>query len=136
MTQDKRIAALEARLAAATAVVALLVAVPLQVASAHTPLAQQLKQLAQQLKQEAMLDVAYNDCVSAAANFGRGILSVHRADWPNGYRDCAIIMRWEYRIGHEKDIKAWEHWYAKHAAQRVQIRKAAAMLRGLHGVKQ
>ena len=129
MTQDKRIAALEARLAAATAVVALLVAVPLQVASAHTP-------LAQQLEQEAMLDVAYNDCVSAAANFGRGILSVHRADWPNGYRDCAIIMRWEYRIGHEKDIKAWEHWYAKHAAQRVQIRKAAAMLRGLHGVKQ
>ena len=129
MTQDKRIAALEARLAAATAVVALLVAVPLQVASAHTP-------LAQQLEQEAMLDVAYNDCVSAAANFGRGILSVHRADWPNGYRDCAIIMRREYRIGHEKDIKAWEHWYAKHAAQRVQIRKAAAMLRGLHGVKQ
>ena len=129
MTQDKRIAALEARLAAATAVVALLVAVPLQVASAHTP-------LAQQLEQEAMLDVAYNDCVSAAANFGRGILSVHRADWPNGYRDCAIIMRREYRIGHEKDIKSWEHWYAKHAAQRVQIRQAAAMLRGLHGVKQ
>ena len=112
-----------------TAIIALLAAASLQVASAHTP-------LAQQLEQEAMLDVAYNDCVSAAANFGRGILSVHRADWPNGYRDCAIIMRWEYRIGHEKDIKAWEHWYAKHAAQRVQIRKAAAMLRGLHGVKQ
>ena len=129
MTQDKRIAALEARLAAAIAVVALLVAVPLQVAAAHTP-------LAQQLKQEAMLDVAYNDCVSAAANFGRGILSVHRADWPNGYRDCAIIMRREYRIGHEKDIKSWEHWYAKHAAQRVQIRQAAAMLRVSHGVKQ
>ena len=133
MTQDKRIAALEARLAAATAVVALLVAVPLQVASAHTPLAQKLKQ---KLKQEVMLSVAYDDCVEAAANFGNGTLSVHRADWPKGYRDCAIIMRWEYRIGHEKDIKAWEHWYAKHAAQRVQIRKAAAMLRGLHGVKQ
>ena len=83
-----------------------------------------------------MLNVAYDDCAEAAANFWNGTLSVRRADWPKGYRDCAIIMRREYRIGHEKDIKAWEHWYAKHAAQRVQIRQAAAMLRGLHGVKQ
>ena len=112
-----------------TVMAALLVSSSLQVVLAHAP-------LAQQLKQEAMLSVAYDDCVAASANFWNGILSVHRADWPKGYRDCAIIMRREYRIGHEKDIKAWEHWYAKHAAQRVQIRQAAAMLRAPHGVKQ
>ena len=107
-----------------TAMAALLVSSSLQVVLAHTP-------LAQLLKHEAMLNIAYNDCIEAGVKRGFGVPSVlhNRAEWPKGYRDCAIIMRLHY-------LKAWEYWYAKHAAQRVQIRQAAAMLRAPHGVKQ
>lgn len=106
-----------------TAVAALLAASSLQVASAQSS-------LIAQMKQEVLLQLAYNDCVAAAANWGSGTLSTHRADWPRGYRDCAIIMREEDRLQHAAARKAWEHWYAKHALQRIQIRQAAATLYG------
>ena len=106
-----------------TAMAALLVASSLQVASAQTS-------LTHQLNQEVLLQLAYDDCVTAAANWGNGTLSTHRADWPKGYRDCAIIMREEDRLQHAADRKAWEHWYATHALQRIQIRQAAATLYG------
>lgn len=102
---------------------ALLAASSLRVASAQSP-------LIFQMKQAALLQLAYDDCVAAAANWGKGVLSVHRADWPMGYRDCAIIMQDEDRLQHAADRKAWEHWYAKHALQRIQIRQAADTLYG------
>ena len=106
-----------------TAIIALLAALSLQGASAQSP-------LVVQINQEVLLQLAYDDCVAAAANWGKGVLSVHRADWPKGYRDCAIIMREEDRLGRAADRKAWEHWYAKHALQRIQIRQAATPLYG------
>lgn len=83
----------------------------------------------QSVLRAAMLSVAYDDCIEAAAASAHGILSTHRKDWPAGYGDCAIIMRAEDAAQHHAQIVAWEHWYAKYAEQRLLIRRAARMLR-------
>lgn len=81
---------------------------------------------------DVMLTRAYNACLAAAANSNFGTLSTHRADWPRGYRDCAVVMRAEDRRGREAARKSWEHWYARHAEQRAVIREAVALLGAHH----
>ncbi len=72
--------------------------------------------------------VFWNACIDVEANYGKGGISTNAADWPKGFRGCAIILRELNARDRAAARKAWARWVDEHAAEQALIAVTAGSI--------